>query len=292
MPLPSSGPLSISQIRNEQVNFGGFPSTYSLRQLSANAGFSIPDSISEFYGYNAGSVVQSGLTWWLDASEPSTATNTQWTNKVNSAQFGTPGTFNGGISPAIATSNAGTIRFYNYRGTTAPAAAFLGGGFHTLNVRPATDYSTTSIWFNNNTSSDKVMALGSTGWESTLFQGVELFLNGIAVGQMSGRITTSGTANSDLSSPYNYNQWYQLTQTFNGVTQALYVNGVLYTSKSLTGVQNKPNRDYLIGGSRQGNGNPQIFLNGAIGHYLIYNRALSAGEVLQNYNATKSKFGL
>jgi hypothetical protein len=53
MALPSSGPLSISQIRDEEVNNGGFASSYSLRQLSANAGKSTPDSISEFYGYAA-----------------------------------------------------------------------------------------------------------------------------------------------------------------------------------------------------------------------------------------------
>jgi len=53
MALPSSGPLSISQIRDEEVNNGGFASSYSLRQLSANAGKSTADSISEFYGYSA-----------------------------------------------------------------------------------------------------------------------------------------------------------------------------------------------------------------------------------------------
>jgi hypothetical protein len=53
MALPSSGQLSISQIRNEQVNNGGYASSYSLRQLSINAGFSTPDAISDFYGYSA-----------------------------------------------------------------------------------------------------------------------------------------------------------------------------------------------------------------------------------------------
>lgn len=53
MALPSSGPLSISAIRDEEVNNGGFPSTYSLRELSLNAGKVIPDAISEFYGYSA-----------------------------------------------------------------------------------------------------------------------------------------------------------------------------------------------------------------------------------------------
>jgi hypothetical protein len=291
MALPSSGPLSISAIRNEQVNVGGFASSYSLRQLSANAGKSSPDAISEFYGYDASSVVQSGLTWWLDASDTSTANNSAWYNKLNTGLYGLPQTYNGGSAPVITTS--GGIRYYQYTGTTAPAAAFLGGGFHVLNVTPATDYSTTSAWFNNNTSSPKVMALGSTGWENSQYQGVEMFLNGIAIGLMSTRITTgANTSNSDLSSAYNYNQWYQLTQTFDGTTQKMYINGSFYTSTSKSGVQNKPNRSYTIGASYTGDGNPQIFLNAALGHYLIYNRALTDGEVLQNYNATKAKFGL
>lgn len=46
MALPSSGPLSINQIRNELNTSNG-----SLRFLSARAGKSTPDSISEFYGY-------------------------------------------------------------------------------------------------------------------------------------------------------------------------------------------------------------------------------------------------
>jgi len=53
MALPNSGPLSISEIRDEEVNNGGFASTYSLYQLSINAGKVSPDAISEFYGYSA-----------------------------------------------------------------------------------------------------------------------------------------------------------------------------------------------------------------------------------------------
>ena len=57
MALPSSGPLSISAIRDEEVNNGGFASTYSLYQLSINAGKASPDAISEFYGYSATTTV-------------------------------------------------------------------------------------------------------------------------------------------------------------------------------------------------------------------------------------------
>ena len=48
MALPTSGPLSISAIRTELGSSSG-----SLRTLSAAAGKSTPDSISEFYGYSA-----------------------------------------------------------------------------------------------------------------------------------------------------------------------------------------------------------------------------------------------
>jgi hypothetical protein len=48
MALPSSGPISISQIQTELSNGNN-----SLRALSAAVGFSTPDSMSEFYGYSA-----------------------------------------------------------------------------------------------------------------------------------------------------------------------------------------------------------------------------------------------
>lgn len=48
MALPSSGALSLSQIRNENALVNG---SYSLRSQSATAGKGTPDSISEFYGY-------------------------------------------------------------------------------------------------------------------------------------------------------------------------------------------------------------------------------------------------
>lgn len=47
MALQSSGAISISQIHNELGS-----SSYSLRTLSAAAGFGTPDAMSEFYGYS------------------------------------------------------------------------------------------------------------------------------------------------------------------------------------------------------------------------------------------------
>lgn len=47
MPLQSSGPISISQIKTEVQGCD-----YSLRNLSSIAGKTSPDAMSEFYGYN------------------------------------------------------------------------------------------------------------------------------------------------------------------------------------------------------------------------------------------------
>ena len=51
MALQSSGAISISQIRTELGS-----SSNSLRTLSAAAGFSTPDAMSEFYGYSSESM--------------------------------------------------------------------------------------------------------------------------------------------------------------------------------------------------------------------------------------------
>lgn len=54
MALQTSGTISMSDIAAE---LSVSNSNLSLRTLSANAGKSVPDAISEFYGYSAGPVV-------------------------------------------------------------------------------------------------------------------------------------------------------------------------------------------------------------------------------------------
>ena len=68
-------------------------------------------------------------------------------------------------------------------------------------------------------------------------------------------------------------------------TVSLYVNGSFVQSTSLTA----PN---TLGTSLYIGRYATLYLNGVVYNAKIYNRALSASEVLQNYNAQKSKFGL
>jgi hypothetical protein len=89
---------------------------------------------------------------------------------------------------------------------------------------------------------------------------------------------------------------YNIVSTLSANYQALYVNGVEvdnnlrnYTSNTF----NISGRDLLIGATR-GELETEIFgpFTNNIFSVKIYNRALSAEEVLQNYNATKGRFGL
>jgi hypothetical protein len=72
---------------------------------------------------------------------------------------------------------------------------------------------------------------------------------------------------------------------------ALYINGNLIGSipHSFTSVKNTTSPLYL--GSFNG-GQFSQWLNGRMGVVRMYNSALTGSEILQNFNADKSKYGL
>jgi hypothetical protein len=91
----------------------------------------------------------------------------------------------------------------------------------------------------------------------------------------------------------NTGQWYNTILTVNrsNNTVSAYVNGVLESSQSNAAVSTSnltSGTNLLIGSER----NSSLFLNGKISNVHIYNKALSAAEILQNYNALKSRFNL
>jgi hypothetical protein len=70
----------------------------------------------------------------------------------------------------------------------------------------------------------------------------------------------------------------------------LYLNGVLDISAAAAkGTIAASSADFIIGSTY--NVGFSVF-NGNIASVNLYNKALAATEVLQNYNATKSRFGL
>lgn len=106
-----------------------------------------------------------------------------------------------------------------------------------------------------------------------------------------GNGTTSVTSPSQNLST---GTWYQLVGVWTNIASnsiELYINGASIgsNSHSFTSIKNSTNPLYL--GSYNGGEFSQWF-NGRMGVVRMYNNALSATQVLQNYNATKSLYGL
>ena len=101
------------------------------------------------------------------------------------------------------------------------------------------------------------------------------------------KIVKSNTSGND-------NTYRYVVGIRDGSNLRLYINGVEDSNSpvSITGYGNIDSTDpLLIGAGTQGaGGSPGNYLNGSVGPVHIYNRALSAQEVKQNYNALKRRF--
>jgi hypothetical protein len=84
--------------------------------------------------------------------------------------------------------------------------------------------------------------------------------------------------------------WYNVVYTRSGSTNTLYVNGTqsgsTFTNQTDINIANA--YTFLMRSQHATN----QFTNGQMSQYSMYNRALTAQEVQQNYNALKSRFGL
>lgn len=101
------------------------------------------------------------------------------------------------------------------------------------------------------------------------------------IGGSRRQVVYSGTSNDIL------NQWVQLSATIGNNMVYIYKNGVQISSLSVSG--NIKTLDSNFGSMYDMGYGP---FSGNISNIMLYNRALSSTEVLQNYNALKGRFGL
>jgi hypothetical protein len=94
-----------------------------------------------------------------------------------------------------------------------------------------------------------------------------------------------------LSGSIPSTNWVFIGTSYNKVTNLFYLNNTLINSDSNTkDLKTDSVIDVAIGVAPF---SPlQYFYNGYISSVYVYNRGISAAEILQNYNATKSRFGL
>jgi len=114
----------------------------------------------------------------------------------------------------------------------------------------------------------------------------------VVLGQGGPQMSFTTNSIYDLTS-----NWHNIAVTYDGAitTCTIYVNGVQagqITNTFSSLYSSVANNDTTLGfnvGRRNEGSNP---CNGNFSSFLVYNRALSTTEVLQNYNATKIRYGL
>jgi len=153
------------------------------------------------------------------------------------------------------------------------------------------DYQTVELTFSTNKEGYQQSVFGN--WQ-TGGGGISIVNGGYIYGTFYIRNKGAKEITSDIYAANN--KIYNVILTFNGEKDVLYVNGIEKGTNdtNATGVIKKPDNDtiFAIGGNPQGlviGGNK---LRGKVYDAKIYNRALSASEVKQNYIIEKNRYGI
>jgi hypothetical protein len=236
------------------------------------------------------SIIKDGLVLYLDAGSP----NSFYLPTAGTTWKDISGNGNNGIlinGPTFNSANGGSIVFDGVNDYVQNIA------IPTFNVFSIDIWVKPTTLVNSLTSIKCLIQLRygtgvNTSWYIALGSATSLVSNEY--------ITISNTSNDRRTSVADGgsllgNTWYNLVVNYESTLYKIYVNGIIKsTISSPSGnveLLTNPNRLYLCGLDGEGFP-PRIFLDASIGSTKIYNRALTAQEVLQNYNATKSRFGL
>ena len=160
-------------------------------------------------------------------------------------------------------------------------------------LEPSSGDFTLEAWVNNSVIAGKsrtIVSKTSGGNAGDWSYGLRTTPSGATYLEVGNGTTTVTSPTSTLVT----NTWYQVVGVWSNVASnsiSLYINGNLIgsNSHSFTSVRNVSTSLYL--GSFNGGEYDQYF-QGKMGVFRMYRKSLSSAEVLSNYNADKSKYGL
>ena len=227
-------------------------------------------------------IIQQGLILNLDAGNPYSYAGSGATWYDASGNSNNATLIN---SPTYSVDNGGLLNWASASSQYTTVA--MNSGLRVANI-------TQEVWVFLNSTADQVFIGSQYGTSSN--NSFALWVSG---GTFYFGVNTGGTFYQSASSTPSTSTWYHLVHTYNGTTQYLYINGVLVTTYNRAASGNvtydTSNTLLAIGADFNGTGyntGPTLFANGKMPIVKIYNIALSAAQVLQNYNATKGRFGL
>lgn len=210
-------------------------------------------------------IVTNGLVFYVDAANPtsyisgSTAWNDLTRNNIN---------FTATATSVFDSSNVGSIVF------DGVARSFTNQG----NTYSANSGVTISTWvkisgsggviFSHDSGTNNGFRYGTSGNQL-------VFTLGSVADYLTGHIINSGV-------------WKNIVASVFGNTANIYVDGVFIIGFTIGTMAGTPNAFRIAYSALTPN---PFYLPGNISSVMFYNRPLNASEVVQNYNAIKSRFG-
>jgi hypothetical protein len=228
-------------------------------------------------------IVTSGLVLSLDAANVKSypGSGTTWRDLSGNSNNGT--LTNG---PTFSSANGGSIVFDGTNDYVATPIQNLD--------RPCTF----STWVNFNNLTGFQTLIGQDTSASIIrgrfyFQKAGATSGGLILNVVNFSIVLSSNSIviANAINPVVTNQWYNYSAVLTTTTLALYENGILQNTVNDSNTFLTPNTTITLNAGYYNNSIVD-YINGKSSSFQIYNRALSASEVLQNYNATQARFNL
>jgi hypothetical protein len=231
---------------------------------------------------NSPRIVTNGLVLLLDAANPKSyvGTGTSWKDLSGNANNGT---LTGG--PTFNSANVGSFSFdgvndYAHCGNAA-SLNFGTGNF------------TVCAWVKRGTSATtnlRVLAKGAEGNDAN--QAGFCFFGSDT--SLTFAVNPSTTRTIIVAATHVVDEWFYVSGLVErGGSLRTYKNGVLTNSTTApSGSVSNAIMPLYIGASTANDVNPNLFFKGNIPHVALYNRALTTTEILQNYEATRRRYGI
>ena len=231
-----------------------------------------------------GGIVKDGLVLNLDAAKRDSYPGTGTTWRDISGNQLTGSLVNG---PTFNSDNGGSLVFNGTNdyvtgfGNTSTFSFIQNTGIFTLNIWVRITDLTAGRYFLGNNDGTTALKGFSLGYDTTNSRLALILTNGV------GGVATLTMRRNFFVTDTN---WMLVTYAGNGTNCSLYKNGIFQATSVDYGVLSTGDSTRELGVGRPNNLTGTFI--GNISTLQIYNRPISAQEVLQNYNATKSRYGL
>ena len=227
------------------------------------------------------SLTTNGLILALDAGDPNCfiSGNTTCRNLI------TGGNISGANgNPSSGTHTPNTSNFPAYNAVNGGVFDFAGGrGMNCDENLGATTAATRCLWFYRLSGSTQYFFDGRNN-------GGQWFLSNYTSDNINWheQLTYNFSATYNASDPAFINQWHHMAATSDGSGSKLYIDGVEVSTLNSASADEDFGINYRIG-TRYTTSSQWT---GYMGPIHFYNRVLTAKEVLQNFEASKSRFGI